>query len=323
MSDIEIKNYGAKFDFDAVRWNYSDEFSDIKAKYNKSIDGMKALERYIKQVLDIVDSITEDKDLSDYAKKDSPFFTGYPTVQTPLLYDDSNKIVNTEWVNKMLQPYLKTQSPNMSGSPTSTTPDIDDDSNRIATTEWVNQVVKSNYASIESPTFTGKVTVPTPSSNSADKSAVNTEWVNNKINTKLSNYAPIDSPSFIGTPTAPTPVENANPLQVVNVEYLENTINTKIAESKANLFETQVYSGVADNDSRISIPKGFGYGQCRFMVSVNSFNITKDIGTISKWEEHCSVGADGLVSCYVDYVATNGTGRFFGKANYLVIASRK
>ena len=80
----------------------------------------------------------------EYAPLYSPHLRGIPTVPTPPLDDESDRIANTEWfwlqfnwrLIPTADPYAKLDSPHFRGIPTVPTPSDDDNSDRIANTEF-------------------------------------------------------------------------------------------------------------------------------------------------------------------------------------------
>lgn len=80
-------------------------------------------------------------DLSSFAPKNSPAFTGTPTAPTPLTTDDSTKIATTAFIKAVLGGYAPLSSPALTGVPTAPTALTTDNSTQIATTAFVKSVV--------------------------------------------------------------------------------------------------------------------------------------------------------------------------------------
>uniref|UniRef100_UPI002942A885 hypothetical protein n=1 Tax=Megamonas funiformis TaxID=437897 RepID=UPI002942A885 len=59
-----------------------------------------------------IDTILENLD-SDYAKLESPIFSGKPTVPTPAEQDNSEQITNTEWVQTWVKAFVAELSNNI------------------------------------------------------------------------------------------------------------------------------------------------------------------------------------------------------------------
>jgi hypothetical protein len=127
-------------------------------------------------IQDQIDDITT-PDLSSYAPKNNPEFTGTPLAPTPATADDSTKIATTAFVKAQgyvlsssfsLGNYAPLISPSLSGTPLAPTPATADDSTKIATTAFVKAqgyVLSSSfslatYAPKDNPIFTTKITTP-------------------------------------------------------------------------------------------------------------------------------------------------------------------
>lgn len=147
--------------------------------------------------------------LDDYAKKDSPAFTGNPTAPTPATADNDTSIATTAFVKA--QGYAAIASPTFTGDPKAPTPATADNDTSIATTAFVKA---QGYAPTASPTFTGDPKAPTPATGDNDTSIATTAFVKNQ------GYAPTASPTFTGDPKAPTPVTTDNDTSIATTAFV-------------------------------------------------------------------------------------------------------
>lgn len=140
----------------------------------------------------------------------SPALQGTPTTPTPPLFDNSNAIANTEWVNSAvagaLGGYAPLLSPNFSGQPTAPTANPGTSTGQIATTAFVMAAVAESVSGVATWNGrTGNVTLE-------EADIVN------------AGGAPLNSPVFTGTPQAPTPSASDNSSRVATTAWVLNEI---------------------------------------------------------------------------------------------------
>lgn len=178
------------------------------------------------------------------------------SVPTPAANDNSRKIANTEFVqrvaeagNRKLNEKADLNSPTFTGAPKAPTPTVGSNDGSIATTAFVNAKVKAaaeTKADIASPTFTGAPKAPTPASSSNDTTIATTAYVtakDNAINVEVGKKAPIQSPAFAGKPTAPHPVANSNDNQIATTQFVNNTVGAYATAAAGKAEKTTTITG--------------------------------------------------------------------------------
>lgn len=178
------------------------------------------------------------------------------SVPTPAANDNSRKIANTEFVqrvaeagNRKLNEKADLNSPTFTGAPKAPTPIVGSSDGSIATTAFVNAKVNAaaeTKADIASPTFTGVPKAPTPASSSNDTTIATTAYVtakDNAINVEVGKKAPIQSPAFAGKPTAPHPVANSNDNQIATTQFVNNTVGAYATAAAGKAEKTTTITG--------------------------------------------------------------------------------
>lgn len=178
------------------------------------------------------------------------------SVPTPAANDNSRKIANTEFVqrvaeagNRKLNEKADLNSPTFTGAPKAPTPTVGSNDGSIATTAFVNAKVNAaaeTKADIASPTFTGAPKAPTPASSSNDTTIATTAYVtakDNAINVEVGKKAPIQSPAFAGKPTAPHPEANSNNNQIATTQFVNNTVGAYATAANGKAEKTTTVSG--------------------------------------------------------------------------------
>lgn len=178
------------------------------------------------------------------------------SVPTPAANDNSRKIANTEFVqrvaeagNRKLNEKADLNSPTFTGKPIAPTPVVGSNDGAIATSAFVQATVTAAVepkAPINSPVFTGWPKAPTPAQDNNDTNIATTAYVTAKaraINEEVGKKAPIQSPALAGKPTAPHPVANSNDNQIATTQFVNNTVGAYAAAANGKAEKTTTVSG--------------------------------------------------------------------------------
>lgn len=178
------------------------------------------------------------------------------SVPTPAANDNSRKIANTEFVqrvaevgNRKLNEKADLNSPTFTGAPKAPTPTVGSNDGSIATTAFVNAKVNAateTKADIASPVFTGAPKAPTPALDNNDTNIATTAYVTaktNAINVEVGKKAPIQSPALAGKPTAPHPVANSNDNQIATTQFVNNTVGAYATAAAGKAEKTTTITG--------------------------------------------------------------------------------
>lgn len=178
------------------------------------------------------------------------------SVPTPAANDNSRKIANTEFVqrvaeagNRKLNEKADLNSPTFTGAPKAPTPTVGSDDGSIATTAFVNAKVNAateTKANIASPVFTGWPKAPTPALDNNDTNIATTAYVTaktNAINVEVGKKAPLSNPAFSGKPTAPHPVANSNDNQIATTQFVNNTVGAYATAANGKAEKTTTING--------------------------------------------------------------------------------
>lgn len=161
-------------------------------------------------------------DLSNYAPKNDPAFTGTPTAPTAAAGTNTTQLATTAFTTTALNLKANLASPAFTGTPTAPTQTAGNNTTRIATTAFVfaGLALKSNLAS---PTFTGVPAAPTASAGTSTTQIATTAFVTTGLNLK----ADLASPSFTGTPTAPTASNGNSTTQIATTAFVQSNVGSK------------------------------------------------------------------------------------------------
>lgn len=170
----------------------------------------------------------------EFADLDSPSFTGLPTVPTPVITDNSQRIVNSSFVNSLIGslgigPLASTQNLISAGV----------DLNTIQTPGFYGQAANSNATlALNYPTtLAGTLSV------SSAGNGITTQRYDVYLGGRtfsrcryLAAWGPwkedvkTDSPSLLGTPTTTTPTPGNVSKQIANTEFLEARVLAERAQ---------------------------------------------------------------------------------------------
>jgi hypothetical protein len=132
----------------------------------------------------------------------SPVFTGFPSVPTQSLGDNSGHIASTAFV----------------ASAIAAAPVVASFNGRVgAVTLQAADLTAVGGASLASPAFTGSPTAPTPTPGDNSTKLATTAFV-------TTSFAPLNSPVFTGAPTAPTVAAGDNSTKIATTAWVQSQI---------------------------------------------------------------------------------------------------
>ena len=218
-----------------------------------------------------IDSTDLDQDLSDYAKLESPVFTGTPQAPTAGTVVNTSQIATTGYVYNH---YAPKASPMFEGVPTAPTATPGNNTTQIATTAFVNAAVNGLDVDDESKASNALVGVPNGSTtlgtfqkpsgypgatnivsdNATVKAAI--QALNDDLytykdtnDTALDAKAPLESPIFTGTPQAATPDAADVSTRIATTEYVSAAL---AADGGLDAADLSVVNGVASGGGALT-----------------------------------------------------------------------